>query len=295
MSLDLTDPAICAKFAELERLEQAARKVTVTEAEQAMHRKRMDFRHFLPGVTRDEETNLPIVLAEHQLQWIDHINFCWGHGLHCIILSFWGSGKTALMEMVPLFVYGHDTTARIKIISSSDDLAKKRVGKIRDYVTTSENYKQLFPAVVPNEQGRGWTEHSFFLERETKARDPSLEAVSITAHATGGRADIIIVDDAQNEKNCIANPKDRDKVWMKYTTAFLTRLSPDGRVIFIATRWHIDDLFGHIVREEKMRERYGILVQRIYPECQNIESSFFYPKNLKPSHGRFDNLFKPFA
>lgn len=290
MAFDPTDPRVQAKLAELDRLEQLEREADLSSTDYLLRVARRDFRHFLEYACLDEETNENVRLAEIHRQWVDHINFCWAHGIHAIILAPWGHGKTSIVEMLPLFLWGHDQSLRIKIACSNDDLAKARTGKIRDYIVNSEEYHTLFPAVRPNETSRGWTEHSFFIQRDTKARDSSLDAKAITSHITGGRADVIIYDDINDEKNTIINPKDRDKVWLRYRTAFMKSLVPDGRVVFIGTRWHDEDVFGLIIKDAAMRRRYGILVQRIYPDCRDITCEFYYPETAKPSHGRLDHL-----
>jgi hypothetical protein len=79
-------------------------------------------------------------------------------------------------------------------------------------------------------------------------------------------------------------------------------LTVDQDACFIAnglvvhnTRWHNEDVFGLIIKDEAMRRRYGILIQRIYPECQDITAEFYYPATAQPTQGRLDHLLAPRA
>jgi predicted phage terminase large subunit-like protein len=49
----------------------------------------------------------------------------------------------------------------------------------------------------------------------------------------------------------------REKVWEWYQSTLYTRLTPDGRIIIVMTRWHEDDLVGRLLKKEADEIREG--------------------------------------
>lgn len=80
--------------------------------------------------------------------------------------------------------------------------------------------------------------------------DGGLLAAGIRATITGMSADLIIVDDPYKGPQEADSPAIREKILDLYRTVIDTRLAPGGRIIMIQTRWHVDDLAGHILGEE---------------------------------------------
>lgn len=76
-----------------------------------------------------------------------------------------------------------------------------------------------------------------------------MDTAGIGGAFTGKGADCFIVDDPVKNPEQAASQVYRDKTWDWYRAAALTRLSPDGRVLLIMTRWHEDDLAGRILQQ----------------------------------------------
>lgn len=68
---------------------------------------------------------------------------------------------------------------------------------------------------------------------------------------TGRGFHLGIIDDPLKNAEQAGSKTVRDAVWEWYTSTFYTRLEPDGVVIVIQTRWHIDDLTGRLMNEMK--------------------------------------------
>ncbi len=73
-------------------------------------------------------------------------------------------------------------------------------------------------------------------------------AAGIGGPITGKGANILIIDDPlKNAKE--ANSKVvRDAIWEWYVSTAYTRLTPDGAIILVLTRWHEDDLAGRLLK-----------------------------------------------
>jgi hypothetical protein len=67
---------------------------------------------------------------------------------------------------------------------------------------------------------------------------------------TGNRFDGAIVDDPVAGRQQAESSADRDFVWNAYTDDLAYRLVPGGWLVIIMTRWHEEDLAGHILPED---------------------------------------------
>lgn len=67
---------------------------------------------------------------------------------------------------------------------------------------------------------------------------------------TGRRANVLIVDDPFKNDEEANSPTIREKVWRFFLSAAYTRLTPDGIIVIVMTRWHEDDLVGRLKREQ---------------------------------------------
>lgn len=74
-------------------------------------------------------------------------------------------------------------------------------------------------------------------------------AKGIGGDMTGRGMHLGIVDDPIKNAEEAGSRIVRDSVWDWYTSTFYTRLEPNGVVIVIQTRWHIDDLAGRLMRD----------------------------------------------
>ncbi len=75
-------------------------------------------------------------------------------------------------------------------------------------------------------------------------------AAGLRGPITGRRADLAIIDDPIKSWAEANSPLAREHTWMWYRTDLLPRLKPQGRVILVMTRWHLDDLGGRIQEME---------------------------------------------
>jgi len=81
----------------------------------------------------------------------------------------------------------------------------------------------------------------------------SMATTGIGGAITGRRADVLIIDDPIKSAEEAVSEVYRDRLWDWWQSSASTRLSPDGVVILIQTRWHYDDLAGRLLSEEPGR------------------------------------------
>jgi len=78
---------------------------------------------------------------------------------------------------------------------------------------------------------------------------PSLIAAGVGSGITGSGADLLIIDDPVKDMADAESSTMRDKVAEWYASTAFTRLSPGGKVLMVATRWHHDDLIGRTLAD----------------------------------------------
>jgi len=146
----------------------------------------------------------------------------------------------------PAWYLGRNPIKEIITASYSGDLAVKFGGKTRDLVN-SPIYQSIFPNVQlkQGEEGKGeWmTNH-----------DGTYVSVGIGGATTGKGANVFLIDDPIKNAEEAESEVFREKVWEWFKTVAWTRLEPQGVMIIILTRWHLDDLAGRILENDDFKK-----------------------------------------
>jgi predicted phage terminase large subunit-like protein len=74
--------------------------------------------------------------------------------------------------------------------------------------------------------------------------------VGTSGSITGQGANILIIDDPISNREEADSIVYRNKLWDWFTDVAETRLEPNGSIIIVMTRWHIDDLAGRILKNK---------------------------------------------
>jgi phage terminase large subunit-like protein len=99
---------------------------------------------------------------------------------------------------------------------------------------------------VRKKTGGRWTQHQLYVDRDRIAKDPTVEALGVYGNITGGRFDLIIIDDPDNDQDT-RNQTQRDRKWKWLNETVLELLEPDGMAMIIMTRKHADDTGGRAI------------------------------------------------
>jgi predicted phage terminase large subunit-like protein len=75
-------------------------------------------------------------------------------------------------------------------------------------------------------------------------------ASGVRGGITGRRADLIIIDDPVKSSREVESSAGRNQIWSWYRSDLATRLKPNGRIVVIMTRWHVEDLCGQLLAQE---------------------------------------------
>lgn len=159
---------------------------------------------------------------------------------HTLIVAPPGSAKTNTLIAAAGWWFGQDPTQHIAFASAEESLAFERSVAVRDTITQNENYRAIFPDVLPDRL-KGWGEKEWFLQRpDVGDKDPSLIAIGMNSNIVGRRLNRAIIDDPGDEKN-MQSAATRDHVRRKISQAIMGRMLPGGRAVMITTRWHDED------------------------------------------------------
>jgi len=151
-----------------------------------------------------------------------------------------GHGKSLLCSvMFPIWCLGRDPTRRIIQASYSSDLSEDFSMKARDRVWNDEVFQEVFPncKIDPGKRGKSqWslTEGGYYL------------ATGTGGSCTGKRAEILLIDDPHKDWEKSHSPREKEKVWNWFQSTASSRLTKDGKIVIIQTRWAEDDLVGRI-------------------------------------------------
>lgn len=151
-------------------------------------------------------------------------------------------GKSELVSVqFPAWLIGRNKNRHIIEASYSGELAVDFGRQVRNIIT-GDRYKHIFDVkLAEDSQAKGkWN---------TDGRG-AYHAVGVGGTLSGRGADFLLIDDYCKNRQDAESEVVRQSTWDWYTSTARTRLSPEGVIIILATRWHDDDLIGKILRSE---------------------------------------------
>lgn len=172
---------------------------------------------------------------------------------------------------------GRNPNIRIKWLCSDDPTAVKRLSVVHALLD-APIYQMIFPGVrkltsqESKEEKRPNSATMLNVKRDFRSPEATVEAWGILSSGTGTRCDELLCDDVVSESNAILNPAQRPKVIAKFTGDWMATVPADGRISYIGTPWHKDDLLGYLKRRAGWRHfRYhhgkpGDPYHSIFPE-----------------------------
>lgn len=147
----------------------------------------------------------------------------------------------------PAWHIGRNPNDEVILASYSIDLSRGFSRIARD---TLSAHADVFGVKVDknNQSAESWG---------TEGYRGGLHAAGVGGPITGKGARIAIIDDPVKNAEEADSETMRDKIWEWYTSTLYTRLTPDGRIIVVMTRWHEDDLVGRLLKKEQDELKEG--------------------------------------
>ena len=155
-----------------------------------------------------------------------------------------------------------DVDQRILLINAKLENAVDILADIRMDFETNELLRWLFPEycvdLVPKERSRrckwGTSRLDFPNSKYAGRREGNIQVLGVEASLVSKHYDLLIFDDPVNDINT-ATKDYRDKIHRWYRNALQLRVSTKSRIRLIGTRWHFDDLYSRLIKQEIKRRK----------------------------------------
>lgn len=150
---------------------------------------------------------------------------------------------TIISEALPAWWLSTHPQGEVIIASYNQSQARKMARSVR-LAFDRETHRRMMPPC-------SWeVDSADVLQLSGKLNGrPSLIAAGVGSGITGSGADLLIIDDPVKDMADAESATMRDKVAEWYASTAFTRLSPGGKVLMVATRWHHDDLIGRTLAD----------------------------------------------
>lgn len=161
-------------------------------------------------------------------------------------------GKTqTVSKRWPAFLLGRRQQWRIALVSYAATLAEDSSRAIRSLIRDEPRFHALFPDTQLSAESQA-------IERWAlagkKADNPSVVATGVGGPLTGRGFHLILIDDPFKGRAEAESQTYRDNLREWYAGTLRTRLEPGGAIVVIQTRWHEDDLVGHLLEQQAIGE-----------------------------------------
>ena len=161
-----------------------------------------------------------------------------------------GSFKSSVVTIgLPLWLLADNPDLRILIDNEVYSNSKAFLSEIKGHLENPD-VLEIFPQLEPNKRiNNGWTEDSVILKARVRHRkEPNISCAGADNTKVGMHYDVIIMDDIVSTKN-VTTPEQIKQIIDHYRLV-LSLLEPGGLLIIIGTRYHVGDLYGHIIDNE---------------------------------------------
>jgi predicted phage terminase large subunit-like protein len=152
-------------------------------------------------------------------------------------------GKSHLIStLFPAWFLGKFPNKKVLMVSHTGDLAVDFGRKVRNIIA-DPRYKSVFPAITLAQDSKS-------AGRWSTNAGGEYFATGVGAALAGRGADLLLVDDPHSEQDLLAgNFEELEKTYQWFAFGARTRLMSGGRIAVVHTRWHQDDLIGHLIKD----------------------------------------------
>lgn len=159
-----------------------------------------------------------------------------------------GHAKSEYALLYCAWLVGCDPNMRIMYVTYQSDFACKQLERLKEIVKLPAYVRLFGPRIndkrVVSDHKRGKANNK--REFGIIGGSGSVMACGFDGGITGGRADLVVIDDPFKGHEDASSKTIREKRWQSYQSEVLTRfrVGRPFRVLMLFTRWHLDDLTG---------------------------------------------------
>lgn len=154
-----------------------------------------------------------------------------------------GSAKSTYGSyLFPTYFLGRHPKSTV-IFASHTQAFADRFGRRSRNLVNEDAYQAIFPETKISSDSAAAGEWATTLGGEYKA-------IGAGGRVQGRRADLLVIDDPIGSREDADSELVRSQLWDWYKFDLFPRLKPGARVLVIQTRYHMEDLAGHLLAEE---------------------------------------------
>jgi len=181
-------------------------------------------------------------------------------------LAYRGCGKTK-MGTITKAIHLLLKNPNLRILLTSVDVGncKKFLREIKAHFESNDRLAEVFGEYYDPRKVNKWDETEIeVLPRTSTAMEPSICCASPDSGLTSRHVDVVLSDDLVSEDNCrTKHLRDRLRTWFyKTLDPCLEPPDPDvehrGEHHMLGTRYHYDDLYGHLI-ENELAEHHQVI------------------------------------
>lgn len=155
-----------------------------------------------------------------------------------------GSGKSwVISHHFPAFYISKFKTDPFIAVTHTESFSETWGRKVRNLIMSPE-HQVLFPDVNIAEDSRA-------AARWDTTAGGSYFATGVGGAVTGKRSKAVVLDDLLRGQEDANSASIRENQWQWLGSDLFTRMMKDCIVVFITTRWHLDDLAGRLIAAER--------------------------------------------
>ncbi len=147
-----------------------------------------------------------------------------------------GKSKAVAIEW-PSYMLGKYPHLKFIVATHSNALAQEHSDSTRARLRNPW-YQEIFPTRIRDDASS--------VKHWKTAQGGEYHTAGVTVKLSGFGTDILIIDDMFADYAEAHSQTKRDGVFNWFQSTAQTRLSPNGAIVMIGTRWHLDDLFGRL-------------------------------------------------
>lgn len=198
-------------------------------------------------------------------------------------------GKSEIVSRrLPAYAFGKNPDLEIMASSYAAELAQA-MSRDTQRIIDDPKYMEVFPEVrLSGKNVVTSSQHNYVRTAdkfEIVGHKGKYNCAGVNGPLTGKGADLFIVDDPIKGPEDAQSALQKQKAYEWFQSVASTRLSPDGKIIIVLTRWADDDLAGRLLADaENDPESYQWEVVSI-PEMYNPDHKYLHPNDPREVDG----------
>lgn len=170
--------------------------------------------------------------------------------------------STSFSVHYPLKRIDEDNNIRILLVGNAEAQPQSFLREIKGHIERDQSYVDFAGQLKPRVPEK-WTDREIIINRSrTDLKDPTISTVGVGGTILSKRVDEIICDDILNPENT-KTVEQRAKLKQWFNEVLLPILRPGGRVFFVGTIWHPNDLLSEILGDPSWdyRKKYQAVIE----------------------------------